>query len=103
MKPRQSAVVLALSGIASSAIAQTIEHRPDRPWGIYARSTAGDASITPSEVLIAALPYDGTSSYGSRAQDFESVFDVYDTFMIEDMTTTADASSLLRALRSTGR
>lgn len=49
---------------------------------------------------VASLTYDGTSSWGFAGQDFESVFDLYDTFVCERFGTTADAN--LTEFRSTG-
>ncbi len=55
---------------------------------IHTVQTAGSAVLVPMEPPCAepfvSLIYDGTSSWGAKAQDFESIFDVYDIFIIED-------------------
>ncbi len=51
-----------------------------------------DPGLDPAGTLVAALPYDGTSSWAHNAQDFESAFDVYDIFLIEDIEPQADAA-----------
>ncbi len=56
------------------------------------KSASGSPVIMPSDQLVAGLVYDGTSSFGARAQDFESAFDQYDLFLIEDFETMSDFS-----------
>eukprot|EP01024_Parvocaulis_polyphysoides_P009850 TRINITY_DN1319_c0_g1_i5.p2 TRINITY_DN1319_c0_g1~~TRINITY_DN1319_c0_g1_i5.p2 ORF type:complete len:220 (-),score=54.14 TRINITY_DN1319_c0_g1_i5:23-682(-) len=69
---------------------------------IVHQADAGQAggSGTVRDVVIASLEYDGTLTYGYAGQDFESVFDLYDTFCCERITTGADAT--LTEFRSTG-
>ena len=50
--------------------------------------------------VVASLEYDGVATYGFAGQDFESVFDLYDTFCCERFSTDADAN--LTEFRSTG-
>ena len=40
---------------------------------------------------IASLTYDGVENYGFAGQDFESIFDLYDTFCCERFSIDADA------------
>lgn len=42
------------------------------------------------DVAAAALAYDGSSSWSGRGQDYESIFDAYDVFIIEDFTIDQD-------------
>ena len=91
MRKTETACVLALCCGASPALAQhagDVERRPTETW---MRWTEGDAVVLPQEELIAALPYDGSTLYGARGQEFESIFDIYDLFIIEDIEPTRDA------------
>lgn len=49
--------------------------------------------------VVSSLTYDGTSTWGFAGQDFESVFDLYDTFVFETFSISADAE--LTEFRST--
>ena len=50
--------------------------------------------------VVAALTYDGSSNFGGAGQDFEAAFDVYDIWLMEAITTFADAN--LTEMRATG-
>ncbi len=92
MSRRAMSIVVVVGGIASSAPGQPVASWPGDIRGITAQSeSAGDIQI-PEGPLVAALPYDGSSEWGSRAQDYETAFDVYDIFAMEDIELTSPAN-----------
>ena len=72
-----------------------------RHIGGSADSLLGPAA-PPCADPIVALPWDGTSTFAAKAQDFESIFDIYDIFVIEDFSLTEDSALSQFASRGFG-
>ncbi len=66
--------------------------------GMDAGQAGGHSNVR--NPIVASLTYDGVNTYGFAGQDFESVFDLYDTFCAERFSTGSDAN--LTEFRSTG-
>ncbi len=101
--------MLSIRGSSSIAFLCVACGVADAQWLQDSRRMIGDPVIYvegvepplfPQGELIAGLPYDGSSRAAGRAQDYETPFDVYDIFMIEDFMTTEAVS--LSAWRSVG-
>ncbi|RMF45475.1 MAG: hypothetical protein D6751_07355 [Deltaproteobacteria bacterium] len=90
--------ILAISGVA---VPPVVRYASD---DIHTVQTAGAAALGPMEPPclepLVSLAYDGTSSWGAKAQDFENIFDIYDIFVIEDFST--QESVLIDAFASLG-
>ena len=73
------------AGLGASAMGQMAESRlggAGMVRGMFA-DEPGAVEIGPAGPVIASLSYDGSSVYGFAGQDFESVFDLYDTYCCE--------------------
>ncbi len=67
----------------------------ERPNAAMRSVDGADPAVIPAGTLIAALPYDGISSWAHNAQDFEPEFDVFDIFLIEDIEPQTDAALVM--------
>ena len=82
------------AGLGASAMGQMAESRLGAAGivrGVFA-DEPGEVEISPAGPVVASLSYDESAVYGFAGQDFESIFDLYDTFCCERFSIDADAS-----------
>ncbi len=82
-----------VAGLAASAMGQMAEARLGAAGmvrGMFAEEP-GEVEITPAGPVVASLSYDGSSDHGLSGQDFESAFDLYDTYVVEPFSIAGDA------------
>ena len=84
------------AGLAVSATAQTSSGRLGAAGGLVTTMRADEAGGVGGirGPVVASLTYDGVNNYGFKGQDFESVFDLYDVYVCETFSISADATVL---------
>ena len=86
--PTSGTALLTLVGGLSISAAGQVSDSPRSQLGMtVSRDPTSQGIRITRDDLVAALPYDGSSTWGAKAQDFESAFDSYDIFIIEDIET----------------
>jgi len=92
--------IMLVCGFGGQVYAQAAISRGHEQLSVAAQSGGASSGVGPSMTLIAALEYDASSTWGMRGQDFESAYDLYDIFIIEDFGPLQDA--MLEEFQSVG-
>lgn len=85
---RRCAFILAAVGCGAGASAQNMGAAASITPSMDAGEPGGGTVVRAP--IVASLTYDGTQTWGLAAQDFESVFDAYDTYCCEIFSIDED-------------
>lgn len=98
----RSAMVVAVCGLAAGSVQAQMDPNLGAAGSIVRSMRAGEpgSALQVRQPIVASLSYDGTSSWGAAGQDFESAFDMYDTFVVERFGIVDEAR--LTEFRSVG-